>query len=341
MLNLEVLRNHMARKLGSQPLWLICGLAGSLLFAAFAISLGYEVRQGFVFTMKTAKSLVLWNIGYTWFYITIFWLGRLTSGDEPEHEELPLSGYQRRLHYLVDLGMLPLICALAACVVFAVLLVFTGEPYAHGAHEKSMFWVEGGVLNPWAWRMALVAAVILSGSTLVLAAGLLIDRLCPWKPLAIALLPAVGTLAHFAIRRGEWDFFRFTYRQTSGYSPWLFLAVLAAMLAILVISAWSPRWLRWTAGGMLAAGIGALAVVAMAQQPGSHDPELAGLSRIAGDLRFVTAWYAGHLHPLLNISLLLESFPSSVVIDNPLAGTDQPWRIPLWLGAAVYPLALC
>lgn len=341
MVNLEVLRNHAGRRLGNQPAWLIAGLAVPLLWAACSIAAGYEVRQGFAFIMRSAKYLALWNAGFCWLYLTTFWLGRLSGGTEAEPEELPLTGYQRRLHYLIDLGLLPLLGALAACIIFPVLLVYTGEPYGHGAFEKSMFWVEGGIVNPWTWRMILVAGVILSGGGLVLAAGLLIDRLCPWKPLAIALLPAAGALAHFAIRRGEWDFFRFTYRQTSGYSPWLFLAVLATILAMLAIAAWAPRWLRWTVGGILAVLIGALAVVAMAQHPGSHDPELAGLSRLAGDLRFVTAWFAGHLHPLLNISLLMESFPSSVVLENPGSGADQPWRIPLWLGAGVYPLGIC
>lgn len=341
MFNFEVLRNHVRRRLGGQPVWLIAGLAVPLLWAACAIASGYEIRQGFVFVMRNAKYLTLWNAGFTWLYVTTCWLGWISQPAGQEEEELPLTGYQRRLHHLVDLGLLPLLCALAACIVFAVLLVFTGEPFAHGNYEVSMFWSEGGILNPWSWRMVLVAGVILSGSTLVLAAGLLIDRLCPWKPLTIALLPAAAVLAHFAIRRTEWDFFRFTYRQTSGYSVWLFAAVLALMLILLVLAAYAPRWLRWTAGGVVVIIIAALAVIALAQTPGGHDSELEGVAHVLGDLRFVTAWFAGHLHPLLNISVIMESFPSTVVIKNPAGIADAPWRIPLWFGAGVYPLALC
>jgi len=336
--------------LARQQTALLLGLVGPTLIIGWTIFMPLNLLTVQESLRHALYLLAAWYILFTEVYVLIVWLRPRQQRDEEQLEHLPLSATQFFIHRFIDVALIPIAVAILSLPLFLVLLVYVGVPYTM-RHELSytlrvddtgsgyITWAR--LPTPWGWRMFFVGLNLISATFLPLMLAMLLERLISWTPARAIMLLGLTAATYFVIKRAVYEYFYVCYRQTRGYNPVPFVLVFLLLLLIPFLISWlTPRG-RIALGVALAVLIGALALLPYLQHGLPGQRTTATIRDALGDTRYALGYYICHFSPKENISLLLYSYTSSVLIDNHRKGDLIPRRVSVWVGAGLYPPLIC
>jgi hypothetical protein len=349
----EVLYQRLLRRLAGQSGWLVFGFTGAVVLLSLIMLRPFGLYNGVTAVRQAALWLAAWLLAFTELYLVSAWLSPRARGEDADLGTLPLPAGQFFLHRLLDLAGVPLTNMLASLPLFGVALMYFGLPYGQSADtdwrlnwSHYPYW-SGEMLthdhDPWKVRLWLMAVNIAVAALLPLALGLLLDLAMPWTAARVVLLPGLSLGAYFLVRTEQvrFELFRIAYQQSRGYSAWTFIAVGACMVLLpYIVARMGPRARMNLAGALgvvLLLGVGL--VFAQHQLPGLHTTAL--LRDALGDMRYALAYFFCHLSPAENIDLLCYNYPTNVLFSDNTAHNLIPRHLALWVGAGLYPPALC
>lgn len=349
----ELLSKRLLRRLAGQPGWLIFGFTGGVVLLCWFMLRPLRLYEGVLEVRHSAMWLAMWLLGFTELYVLSTWLAPRARSEDADMVHLPLPRGQFFLHRLADLGAVPLASLLACLPLFWVALVYFGLPYGISGKDdwrlNAMYYPYWYNIDaprdpdPWNVRLAWICVNLAVAVLLPLVLALLLEFAVPWTAGRVVLLPGLSLGAYFLVRTYEvrYELFRIAYQQTRGYDAWAFIAVGAALLVLPYIMArLRPRARSLavgTAGVIAVLGVGL--VFAQHQLPGLHTTAL--VRDTLGDLRHALAYFLCHLSPAENIDLLCYNYPTNVLFSDAYAHNLIPKRVALWVGAGLYPPALC
>lgn len=340
----ELLWRHAALQLRRQGGWLVFGVAGLLVIALARVLRPFDLRNGLDAVQHTAVLFAAWYVGFALLHILNVWLAH-RPGEQPQIDaHLPLPAGQFFLHRAMEQSVVPLLASLLTLPLFWVVLTYIGLPYGEDPsveHWRVLGnwddWVSS--TEPWGLRAMFLILILAACTLLPLALGAVLQEAVEWVPGRCVLLLGIPTGAFFLIRMVGDDCTRGAYRQTRGVSPWPFLAVFIAMLAVPFLVGLLGR-----RGRLILLALAAVAVLgAVALPMVKHAipvPRTTATRAAYLDTKYALGYFLGHLSPKEDIDLVLHSYSSNVLTDNHRRGDMIPQHVALWVGAGVYPLGL-
>ncbi len=313
-------------------------VGATVLFCYFLLQ-PFNLRQGYDLTRFFAQYSSVFFALFTTLYVTSRWLVPHEGVEEYELSHLPLSETHWFACRVIDLCAVPLAVLLLLLPVYGIMLLLYAPPY--GVSETTWVWRIGEedsyprFSQPYAIRIFWTHLTLAYSALMPAAVAVMLRETVRWPLLRIIVLFALEVGAYLSCHRIRYEYLELAYKKTSALSfpPFLMLAILLIALPILV--GWLNKRVRAWLAAIATACVAVFAALPYLQYAFLGVNTTAWLRNTLGDMRYAMACFFGHLDPLENNRLLLDSYASALLFPD---GFFPPHRISIWVGAGIYPI---